>query len=112
MQGNQDPMSTGVATNPQLTQSGIDSQLQLYRCEEKENYAKPIIPYPLDQIPSVLERVRVPLLNLGTLLMQAQQNPEIVDNQNLSTFSTILDRVDKLNSDIIDLHRIVSKLSI
>jgi len=112
MQGNQDPMSTGVATNPQLAQTGIDSQIKQYKDEERSNYAKPVLPYPLDQIPNVLDRIRVPLLNLGTLLIQAQQNPEIVDNFNLTGFSAILDKVDKLNTDIIDLSHSVDKLSI
>jgi len=112
MQGNQDPMSTGVATNPQLAQSGIDSQIKQYKNEERLNYAKPILPYPLDQIPNVLDRIRTPLLNLGTMLIQAQQNPQITDNYNLTGFSNILDRVDKLNNDIIDLQRSVDKLSI
>jgi hypothetical protein len=110
MQGNPGPISTGTATQPALAQPGVSSQMKMYKDEEKGNYARPILPYPLDQIPTVLDRVRIPLLNLGSLLVQAQQNPEIVDTDRLKYFSAILDRVDKLNSDIIDLQRIVHKI--
>lgn len=109
MQGNPGPISTGVATEPQLAQFGIDGQIRKYKDEESSYYGQRPLPFPLDQIPQILDRVKTPLLNLGSLLIQAQQNPEVVD-VNIDQFSVVIDKVDKLNADIIDLYKEVSKM--
>tara|TARA_R110000824_G_scaffold97675_3_gene233337 strand:+ start:237 stop:563 length:327 start_codon:yes stop_codon:yes gene_type:complete len=104
----ENPYSTGPEDNPISFHMNVQDQLSMYKDNEKQQKAPPILPFELQHMNELLGNTFVSLAELRNMLSNAKANKDISS----SAVDQINDKIDKINELILDIPDDLSKISI
>ena len=108
MDGADFPYSVGPEDKPINYHMNVQDQMSLYKDNEKNQKAPPVLPYELDRINEVLGSAFVSLAELRIMLAKAKASNDtpngIIDNIN--------NKIDKINELILDIPEDLAKIAI
>ena len=101
----------------------VQDQMSLYKDNEKDQKAPPILPFELDSMNQELGAVFVSLANIRNMLIRASRQPvqgeptELPFDQpagklNKGAVKHITDKIDKINELILDIPEDLAKIAI
>tara|TARA_R110002051_G_scaffold71355_1_gene128707 strand:- start:597 stop:923 length:327 start_codon:yes stop_codon:yes gene_type:complete len=108
MDGPENPYSVGPEDNPISFHMNVQDQLSMYKDNEKQQKAPPILPFELQHMNELLGNTFVSLAELRNMLSNAKANKDISS----SAVDQINDKIDKINELILDIPDDLSKISI
>ena len=123
MDGAEFPYSVGPEDKPINFHMNVQDQISMYKDNEKDQKAPPILPYDLQHINDVLGTAFVSLAELRNMLLRACQQPVQGDptqlpydqasgKLNKAAVQNITDKIDKINELILDIPEDLAKIAI
>jgi len=108
MDGAEFPYSVTPDDKPIKYHMSAQDQISMYKDNEKEQKAPPILPHDVERINEVLGNTFVSLAELRNMLTKAKASEEISDG----AIDTINDKIDKINELILDIPEDLAKIAI
>ena len=108
MDGAEFPYSVGPENNPINFHMNVQDQMSMYKDNEKQDKAPPVLPYELDRINEVLGSAFVSLAELRNMLARTQASNKTPNG----AISQITDKIDKINELILDIPEDLAKIAI
>ena len=108
MDGADFPYSIGPEDKPINFHMNVQDQISMYKDNEKDQKAPPILPYDLQHMNDVLGTAFVCLAELRNILFRARSNENIEEQY----IDAINDKIDKINELILDFPDDLAKISI
>lgn len=108
MAGSEFPYSVGPEDKPINYHMNVQDQMSMYKDNEKQDKAPPVLPYELDRINEVLGSAFVSLAELRNMLARSQASNKTPNG----AISQITDKIDKINELILDIPEDLAKIAI
>jgi len=108
MDGAEFPYSVGPEDKPINYHMNVQDQMSMYKDNEKQDKAPPVLPYELDRINEVLGSAFVSLAELRNMLARTQASNKTPNG----AISQITDKIDKINELILDIPEDLAKIAI
>jgi len=108
MAGSEFPYSVGPEDKPINFHMNVQDQMSMYKDNEKQDKAPPVLPYELDRINEVLGSAFVSLAELRNMLARTQASNKTPNG----AISQITDKIDKINELILDIPEDLAKIAI
>ena len=108
MDGAEFPYSVGPEDKPINFHMNVQDQMSMYKDNEKEQKAPPILPFELEHMNQLLGNTFVSLAELRNMLAKAKESQEISN----SGVDLINNKIDKINELILDIPDDLSKIVI
>jgi|TARA_R110002012_G_C11517968_1_gene599151 hypothetical protein len=108
MAGSEFPYSVGPEDKPINYHMNVQDQMSMYKDNEKQDKAPPVLPYELDRINEVLGSAFVSLAELRNMLARTQASNKTPNG----AISQITDKIDKINELILDIPEDLAKIAI
>tara|TARA_R110001583_G_scaffold43179_3_gene137312 strand:+ start:1338 stop:1658 length:321 start_codon:yes stop_codon:yes gene_type:complete len=102
------PYSVGPEDKPINFHMNVQDQMSMYKDNEKEQKAPPILPFELEHMNQLLGNTFVSLAELRNMLAKAKESQEISN----SGVDLINNKIDKINELILDIPDDLSKIVI
>jgi len=102
------PYSVKPDSNPIQQSLNTDGQQKMYKEEEKNQKAPPILPFEVEGITEVLGNTFVSLAELHRMLSNVKENGS-VDKDHVEELQG---KIDKINNLILELPKDIAKISI
>jgi hypothetical protein len=123
MDGAEFPYSIGPEDKPINFHMNVQDQMSMYKDNEKDQKAPPILPFELDSLNQELGAVFVSLANIRNMLIRASREPvqgdptelpfnQAAGNINRGAVKNITDKIDKINELILDIPEDLAKIAI
>jgi len=123
MDGAEFPYSVGPEDKPINFHMNVQDQISMYKDNEKDQKAPPILPFELDSITQELGAVFVSLANIRNMLIRASRQPvqgdptelpydQAAGKLNKGAVRNITDKIDKINELILDIPEDLAKIAI
>ena len=103
------PYSITPDDKPITFHMNVQDQMEIYKNNEKDQKAPPILPHEVEQITQALGNIFVSLANIRNMLSNAKQSEEIPD----AVIDLIHGKIDKITEImILDIPEDLSKIGI
>ena len=123
MAGAEFPYSVGPEDKPINFHMNVQDQMSMYKDNEKNQKAPPILPFELDSLTQELGAVFVSLANIRNMLIRASREPvqgdptelpfnQAAGNINIGAVKNITDKIDQINEIILDIPDDLAKIAI
>jgi|TARA_R110002020_G_scaffold28147_1_gene89980 hypothetical protein len=123
MDGAEFPYSVGPEDKPINFHMNVQDQMSMYKDNEKNQKAPPILPFELDSLTQELGAVFVSLANIRNMLIRASREPvqgdptelpfnQAAGNINIGAVKNITDKIDQINEIILDIPDDLAKIAI
>jgi hypothetical protein len=86
----------------------VQDQISMYKDNEKEQKAPPILPHDVERINEVLGNTFVSLAELRNMLSKAQKTSNIPTQP----LDALKEKIDKINEMILDIPETLAKIGI
>tara|TARA_R110000824_G_scaffold14684_3_gene62341 strand:+ start:1088 stop:1414 length:327 start_codon:yes stop_codon:yes gene_type:complete len=108
MDGAEFPYSVGPEDKPINFHMNVQDQIDMYKDNEKEQKAPPILPFEVEHMNQLLGNTFVSLAELRNMLSKAKGSEEISNG----AVDHINNKIDKINELILDIPDDLAKIAI
>jgi len=108
MDGAEFPYSVGPEDKPINFHMNVQDQIDMYKDNEKEQKAPPILPFEVEHMNQLLGNTFVSLAELRNMLSKAKESEEISNG----VVDHINNKIDKINELILDIPDDLAKIAI